>query len=144
MLGVAPDTVLLAGNCPDSKPFVLEMTAYTGAGVSLIPLEQAEKKSMKINCNESHLYRIRDASRNLMSIIGTVKLYTVPKGTCEAYCLQAIITDSMSGVKGLLGYPDMLKLSMLPNKFPMVDTHHCKAMMKEGRFPVRCSEEEVH
>ena len=120
------------------------MTADTGAGVSLIHSEEAERKGMRINRSESHLYRIRDASGNLMNIVGTVKLYTVPKGTCEAYCLRAIITDSMSGVKGLLGYPDMLKLSMLPSSFPMVDTHHCLAKMKDGKFPEKCSVDKVN
>ena len=122
----------------------MEMTADTGAGVSLIPLEEAEKKEMNINRSESHLYRIRDASGNLMRIVGTVKLYTVPKGTCEAYCLRAIVTDSMSGTKGLLGYPDMLRLSMLPSRFPMVDTHNCLANTREGKFPEKCAVDKVY
>ena len=38
----------------------------------------------------------------------------------------------------------MLKLGMLPHNFPMVDTHCCQAMVEEGRFLIKCSEDTVY
>ena len=45
-----------------------------------------------------------------MNVTGTVKLTVNPKGSCVPYTLRAIVTNSMSARRGLLGYPDMVSL----------------------------------
>ena len=54
------------------------------------------------------------------------------------------MTDSMSGSKGLLGYPDMVCLGMLPQHFPLVITHSYSATadIEGGHFPIMCEEME--
>ena len=105
-MGEAPDTMILARNSPEGTAYVIGMGPDTGAGVSLIPYEEAVRRKMKIYYSERGLYRLKDASNHLMNVVGTVKLYTVPQGTCESFILRAIVTDSMIGNRGLLGYPD--------------------------------------
>ena len=53
---------------------------------------------------------------------------------------NAIVMSSMSGARCLLGYPDMLKLGMIPKNFPMVENHNCGAFvdMEKRVFPTRC------
>ena len=79
-----------------------------------------------------------------MTVLGNVKLHIVPKGTCDSFCLRAIVPDSIRGSKGLLGYPDMVRLGMLPQHFPLVITHSCSntADLEGGKFPTVCGEME--
>ena len=97
---------------------LLIMGPDTGAGVTLITLEEAIPKNMNIDRTEAHLYCLRDASRRLMTVVGTVCVEVVAKGTCEPYLLRAVVTSSMRGHIGLLGYQDLLKLGMIPISFP--------------------------
>ena len=79
-----------------------------------------------------------------MTVVGTGKLHTIPKGTCDNFCQRAIATSSMKGSKGLLSYPDMLRLGMLPSHFPLVRTHSCLATfdLEGGKFSMVCGEKE--
>ena len=51
-----------------------------------------------------------------------------------------MITDSMPGPTGLLGYPDMLQFGMIPGIFPLAGNHEWVSNVDpwSGEFPDVC------
>ena len=78
-----------------------------------------------------------------MTVAGTVCPDVVAKSTCEPYNLRAIVTSSMKGTTGLLGYPDLLCLGTIPDSFPLINTHCFLATVdtSEGCLPDQCGED---
>ena len=77
-----------------------------------------------------------------MMVVSTVCQEVVARVTCEPYLRRAVMTSSMRGHIGLLGYPDLLKLGMIPPSFPFINTHKCvvRVDLAEGCFLVNCGE----
>merc|ERR1711867_8023 len=85
------------------------------------------------------MYRIRDASEKLMTVVGTVQLEVIPQGSCVKYTLRAIVTSSMSCIRGLLGFPDLVSLGLISGEWVTKD-HICKARVMVGALglPKQC------
>ena len=128
-MGEAPDTILLAKNHSEGEPTYWSWPLTLGLGMTLITLEEAIRRQMHINKGEAHLYCLRDASGHLMNVVWTVCFDVVARGTCEPYKLRAFVTSSMKGTTDLLGYTDLLHLGMIPDYFPLINTHCCMAIL---------------
>ena len=61
-LGASPTTQFLTANGPQERTYILDMLPDTGAGVTLISEKVAKERRMEINRNESHMYKIHNAS----------------------------------------------------------------------------------
>ena len=77
-LGASPTTQFLTANGPQERIYILDMLPDTGAGVTLISEKVARERKMVVNRNEAHMYEIRDALEQSMSVVGTCLLYTSP------------------------------------------------------------------
>ena len=94
-------------------------------------------RDIRINKEEAHLYKIRDASEKLMMVVGTAQLLVIPQGSCIQYRARAIVTSSMTCLCGLLGFPDMVALGLISGNWVTKD-HACKAKVADAlsRLPM--------
>ena len=139
-LGASPNMRFLASAGPNQNSFILEMLPDTGAGVTLLSYKLMRKLNISINIGERDSYSLTDASEQRMTVMGTVMMKVIPEGSCRQYTLHALVTDSMTSERGLLGYTDMKALGMLNDSFPVLKDHECTTMIKVGSpgFPAAC------
>merc|ERR1711942_467018 len=116
------------------------MLPDSGAGVTLLSYNLVKNLNIFINTEEKDLYHLTDASEKVMTVIGTTKMEVIPEGTCRQYTLRAVVTDSMTSKRGLLGDTDMKALGMLHSSFPVLKDHECTTLIKVGSpgFPAQC------
>ena len=89
------------------------MLPDTRGGVTLLSKSLVLSRGIEINRAEKHLYKIRDASEKLITVVGTVQLNVIPQGSCVKYRLRAIVISSMTCSRGLLGFPDLVALGLI-------------------------------
>ena len=81
-LGASPCMQFLASSHPQAHFFILIMLPNTGAGLTLLNESLVLSRGIEINRAEKHLYKIRDASEKLMTVVVIVQLQVISQGSC--------------------------------------------------------------